>query len=126
MTSGQCPLWAGYVAQRLVHTLVVLLGVALLKFALIHLTPGDPVLVMLGQDATPSELERLRHLLGLDQPLTVQFAQYLGRLASGQMGESIFHHLPVAKLIGDRVPAPVEVTVAALITAVASGLSAGV
>ena len=66
-----------YVAQRLLHTLLVLFGVSLLTFALIHMTPGDPVLVMLGTDATPSELERLRHLLGLDQPLYVQYVQYL-------------------------------------------------
>jgi len=79
-----------YVAQRLLHTLVVLFGVALLTFGLIHLTPGDPVLVMLGQDATPSELERLRHLLELDQPLHIQFVNYLGRLATGQLGDSIF------------------------------------
>ena len=115
---------ARYVAQRLVHTLVVLLGVALLTFALIHLTPGDPVLVMLGQDATPAELERLRHLLGLDQPLYVQFAQYLGRLVSGQMGDSIFQHQPVAKLIGDRLPATVELTVAAMVIAITIGLCA--
>jgi len=117
---------ARYVAQRLVHTLVVLLGVALLTFALIHLTPGDPVLVMLGQDATPAELERLRHLLGLDQPLYVQFAQYLGRLVSGQMGDSIFQHQPVAKLIGDRLPATVELTVAAMVIAIGIGLTTGV
>lgn len=108
------------------HTLVVLLGVALLTFALIHLTPGDPVLVMLGQDATPAELERLRHLLGLDQPLYVQFAQYLGRLVSGQMGDSIFQHQPVAKLIGDRLPATVELTVAAMVIAITIGLTTGV
>jgi peptide/nickel transport system permease protein len=117
---------AGYVAQRLLHTLVVLLGVALLTFGLIHLTPGDPVLVMLGQDATPSELERLRHLLGLDQPLSVQFVQYLGRLATGQMGDSIFQHQPVTRLIGDRLPATVELTVAAMVIAIAIGLTTGV
>ena len=117
---------ARYVAQRLLHTLVVLLGVALLTFALIHLTPGDPVLVMLGQDATPAELERLRHLLGLDQPLYVQFAQYVGRLMTGQMGDSIFQHQPVTRLIGDRLPATVELTVAAMVIAIAIGLTTGV
>ena len=117
---------ARYVAQRLLHTVVVLLGVALLTFALIHLTPGDPVLVMLGQDATPAELERLRHLLGLDQPLHVQFVQYLGRLVTGQMGDSIFQHQPVTRLIGDRLPATVELTVAAMVIAITIGLTTGV
>jgi peptide/nickel transport system permease protein len=106
--------------------LLVLFGVSLLTFALIHLTPGDPVLVMLGTDATPSELERLRHLLGLDQPLYVQYAQYLGRLAAGQMGDSIFQHQPVSKLIGDRFPATVELTLAAMGLAIALGMVTGV
>src|SRR5438552_3292066 len=115
-----------YILQRLLHTVIVLFGVALLTFALIHLTPGDPVLVMLGTDATPAELERLRHLLGLDQPLYVQFVQYLGRLVTGQMGDSIFQHQAVTKLMADRFPATVELTVAAMLIAVCVGLVTGV
>src|SRR4051794_2779161 len=115
-----------YIAQRLLQTLVVLVGVALLTFTLIHMTPGDPVLVMLGTDATPSELDRLRHLLGLDQPLYVQFGQYVSHLLTGQMGDSIFQHQPVSKLIGDRLPATVELTVAAMMIAVSVGMLAGV
>ena len=115
-----------YVAKRVLHTLLVLLGVSLMTFALIHMTPGDPVLVMLGTDATPSELDRLRHLLGLDQPLYVQYAQYLGRLLTGQMGDSIFQHQAVSKLIGDRFPATVELTLAAMSIAVVLGMLTGV
>src|SRR3982751_269677 len=115
-----------YIAQRLLHTVVVLLGVSLLTFALIHMTPGDPVLVMLGTDATPAELDRLRHLLGLDQPLYVQFGQYLGRLLTGQMGDSIFQHQPVSKLIGDRFPATLELTVAAMLIAILVGMLTGI
>ncbi|HEY3060579.1 MAG TPA: ABC transporter permease [Chloroflexota bacterium] len=114
-----------YIAQRLLHTIVVLFGVAVLTFALIHLTPGDPVLVMLGQDATPSELERLRHLLELDQPLPVQFGHYLARLATGQLGDSIFQHQPVTKLLGDRFPATIELTIAAMIVAITLGVTTG-
>jgi ABC-type dipeptide/oligopeptide/nickel transport system permease component len=115
-----------YVVQRLLHTLIVLFGVSLLTFALIHLTPGDPVLVMLGQDATPSELERLRHLLGLDQPLYIQYIQYIGRLATGQIGDSIFQHQAVTKLIGDRFPATVELTLAAMLIAIVVGMLTGI
>jgi peptide/nickel transport system permease protein len=115
-----------YIAQRLLHTVLVLLGVSLLTFGLIHMTPGDPVLVMLGTDATPSELDRLRHLLGLDQPLYIQYAQYLGRLLTGQMGDSIFQHQAVTKLIGDRFPATVELTLAAMSIAVLVGMLTGV
>jgi peptide/nickel transport system permease protein len=115
-----------YIVQRLLHTVVVLLGVTLLTFALIHMTPGDPVLVMLGQDATPGELERLRHLLELDQPLPVQFGHYLARLAQGQLGDSIFQHQPVSKLLGDRFPATIELTIAAMLVAISVGMIAGV
>src|SRR5437762_12691314 len=115
-----------YILQRLLHTLVVVFGVALLTFALIHLTPGDPVLVMLGTDATPSELERLAHLLGLDQPLYVQYSQYVGRLVTGQLGDSIFQHQVVSKLIGDRFPATVELTITAMSIAVVLGMLTGV
>jgi len=104
---------------------IVLLGVSLLTFALIHMTPGDPVLVMLGQDATPAELDRLRHLLGLDQPLPIQYAQYVAHVVTGQMGDSIFQRQPVAKLIGDRFPATVELTVAAMAFAVIVGTLTG-
>src|SRR5438552_3336786 len=115
-----------YVVKRVLHTLLVLLGVSLMTFALSHMTPGDPVLVMLGTDATPSELDRLRHLLGLDQPLYVQYAQYVGRLVTGQMGDSIFQHQAVSKLIGDRFPATVELTLAAMSIAVVLGMLTGV
>jgi peptide/nickel transport system permease protein len=117
---------ARYVAQRLLHTVLVVFGVSLLTFLLIHLTPGDPVLVMLGTDATPDELDRLRHQLGLDQPLPVQYVQYLGRLIAGQLGDSIFQHQPVATLIGARFPATVELTVAAMVVAVAVGIVTGI
>ena len=115
-----------YVIQRLLHTVMVLFGVTLLTFALIHLTPGDPVLVMLGQDATPAELERLRHLLELDQPLPVQFGHYLIRLASGQLGDSIFQHQPVTRLLGDRFPATIELTIAAMLVAITVGITTGI
>ncbi len=103
----------------------MLFGVSLLLFVLVHLIPGDPVLVILGQDATPAELERLRGLLGLDQPLHVQYGQYLARLARGEMGDSIFQRKPVIGLIGERLPATFELAVAAMLVAVSIGLPAG-
>lgn len=115
-----------YIARRLVHTIFVILGALLLVFALIHLIPGDPALVILGVDATPAELERLRSVLGLDQPLPVQFARYIGRVAQGQFGDSIFQHEPVIKLILERLPATIELTAAAMLVAIASGLITGV
>jgi peptide/nickel transport system permease protein len=115
-----------YVARRLLHTLLVLLGVSIIIFLLVRLYPGDPVLAILGNDATPQELERIRHLLGLDQPLHIQYAQFIGRLARGDLGESIAQHRPVAALIGERFPATVELTAAAMLVAVCLGVTTGV
>ena len=117
---------SAYIAKRLLHTLFVILGALFLVFGLIHFIPGDPALVILGIDATPEELERLRALLGLDQPLPVQFMRYLGRVAQGQFGDSIFQHEPVIKLILERLPATIELTIAAMLIAIALGLAAGV
>lgn len=115
-----------YIARRLLHTIFVILGALLLVFALIHLIPGDPALVILGVDATPEELERLRSVLGLNQSLPVQFARYLGRVAQGQFGDSIFQHEPVIKLILERLPATIELTAAAMLLAITLGVVTGV
>ena len=117
---------SAYIAQRVGQTLIVLLGVLLLTFILVHLIPGDPALVILGTDATPEELDRLRSLLGLDQPLPVQFATYLRRVAQGDFGDSIFQNEPVMKLILERLPATIELTVTALIFAAILGGALGI
>ncbi len=110
-----------YITRRIIQTVIVLLGVLLLTFILIHLIPGDPALVILGTDSTPEELDRLRSLLGLDQPLPVQFANYMGRVLQGDFGDSIFQNEPVMKLIMERLPATIELTFAALIFATLLG-----
>jgi peptide/nickel transport system permease protein len=115
-----------YIMRRVVQTLIVLLGVLLLTFILVHLIPGDPALVILGTDATPEELERLRNLLGLDQPLPAQFGTYMARVAQGDFGDSIFQNEPVIKLILERLPATIELTFAALILATLLGGALGI
>jgi peptide/nickel transport system permease protein len=117
---------ARYVIRRLLHAVVVLFGVSIIIFLLVRLFPGDPALAILGTDATPGELDRLRRLLGLDQPLPVQYAQFIGRLAHGDLGESIVQHRSVAALIGDRLPATLELTTAAILMAAVVGLATGV
>lgn len=114
-----------FVARRILQTLLVMLGVLVITFILLHLIPGDPALVILGTDATPEEVERLRGLLGLDKTLPVQFISYLGRVLQGEFGDSIFQHEPVTKLIMERLPATIELTVAAMLFAVVVGLGAG-
>ncbi len=117
---------AAYVVRRLLHTLLVMFGVLVITFALIHMIPGDPALVMLGNDATPEELTRLRGLLGLDQPLPVQFVRYLANVVRGDFGTSIFQHEKVMSLILERLPATVELTVAAMLFAIIVGVATGV
>lgn len=115
-----------YVARRLLHTLLVLFGVSVIIFLLVRLFPGDPALMILGNDASPAELERIRRLLGLDQPLHVQYAQFVGRLARGDLGESISQSRTVGSLIADRVPATIELTTAAMLVAIVVGVTTGV
>ncbi len=117
---------ATLVIRRLLQTVVVLFGVLLMTFTLVHLIPGDPALVILGTDSTPEELERLRHLLELDQPLAIQFVNYIGRVVRGEFGDSIFQHEPVMKLILERLPATIELTLAALLIATVVGVIAGI
>ncbi len=117
---------ATYLIRRFLQTLIVLVGVLLMTFTLIHSIPGDPAQVMLGLEATPVELERIRANLGLDQPLPIQFIRYAGQIVQGQFGNSIFLHQPVATIILDRMPATLELTVAAMLVAVTFGVLTGI
>jgi peptide/nickel transport system permease protein len=115
-----------YILRRILQTALVLFGVLLLSFLLLHMIPGDPALVMLGTESTPEELERLRTVLELDRPLAVQFGNYLSRLAQGDLGTSIFQHQSVLSLILERLPATIELTIAALLVAATVGAIAGI
>lgn len=118
----------GYLARRLVMTLPTLLLVGVTVFVMMRLVPGDPVLVMLGDTATEADIADMRASLGLDQPLPVQFALWLSRVAVGDLGASITNGQPVFWLILERFQVSasivlVAVAVAALI-AVPLGLVA--
>lgn len=115
-----------YIIRRSLHTLIVLVGVSIMTFTLIHLIPGDAAQVILGLDATPEELARLRTLLELDKPLPVQYIGYMSRVLQGQLGTSIFQHEPVSKLIMERLPATVELTLAAMLIAATVGTLTGI
>ncbi|HEY4909513.1 MAG TPA: ABC transporter permease, partial [Methylomirabilota bacterium] len=92
-------------------------GVSVLVFALVHLS-GDPVLLMVSSDAPPDVVDTTRRALGFDRPLYQQLAQYLVRAAQGDLGVSLRSQRPVAALIAERLPATVELTLAALLIAV--------
>jgi peptide/nickel transport system permease protein len=106
-----------YVIRRLALAVPTVLGVVTLVFLLIHLTPGDPVEAMLGESARAVDKVRLRHQLGLDRPLPVQYGRYLRQLARADLGRSLHSHRPVRRLIVARYPATLELAGGALLVA---------
>ncbi len=112
-------------ATRVGHALLVLLGVALLVFALLHLTPGDPVEALLGESAQAADRAQLRHALGLDVPLTTQLARYLSGPIHGDLGVSLYSQQPVSAMIAERLPATLGLALAALIIALVIAVPLG-
>jgi ABC-type dipeptide/oligopeptide/nickel transport system permease component len=115
-----------FLARRLLLAIPVLLGVATLVFALIHLIPGDPVQAMLGDTAAPESVVELRGRLGLDRPLTVQYARFVTNAVRGDLGVSLRTNEPVAAAIAARLPATIELALAAMLVAVVIALPAGI
>jgi ABC-type dipeptide/oligopeptide/nickel transport system permease component len=115
-----------YLARRLVLTIPVLVGVATLVFALIHMIPGDPAQSMLGESAAPADVDALRHKLGLDRPLAVQYGSFLAGLVKGDLGASLRTGAPVTSQIAERMPATFELAVAAMIVAMVVSIPLGV
>ena len=106
-----------YFLQRLLLLLPTLLGALTLVFLLIHLIPGDPVEVMLGETATAADKEDLRRNLGLDRPLAAQYSTFLTGLMSGDLGRSLSEQIGVGDLIRARIPATIELTLCAMTVA---------
>jgi peptide/nickel transport system permease protein len=104
----------------------VIFGVLLLTFLLIHLVPGDPVEVMLGESASMADRETLRAELGLNQPLITQFGSYLGKLAHGDLGASIHTKTPIIELIKTRYPATLKLAVLSLMIGLVIGIPLGI
>ena len=116
-----------YLATRMVQMIPVLLGVTILTFSMIHLTPGDPVTIMMGErGASAEDIERLREELGLNDPLPVQFANFLWDALRGDLGNSLRSRRPVIEEIVERIPKTVELTLAAEFLAVTLGVSLGI
>ena len=115
-----------FLIRRIVLTIPVLLGVATLVFSLIHLVPGDPVQAMLGETASPQDVADMRGRLGLDRPLVVQYAAFLRRAAAGDLGRSLRTNQPVMAALTERMPATVELALAAMIVAVFIAVPLGI
>ena len=106
-----------YIFSRIVSAMIVILGVVFIVFMLIHLVPGDPVEVMLGESATAVDREALRSALGLDQPLWQQFVHYINGLLHFDLGSSLHSKKPIAEMIASRIVPTVELGLAALLVA---------
>ena len=107
-----------YLAYRTLLLAPTLLGVLTLVFLLIHLIPGDPVEVMLGETAGAADKEALRESLGLNRPLGAQYRFFLIDLAAGDLGRSLYERARVSDIVGARFPATLELTLCAMIAAV--------
>src|SRR2546430_12920232 len=113
-----------YVARRLLALLPVILVVATVAFVLIHLAPGDPASIIAGPDASPDDVVRIQRQLGLDAPFHVQLFRWYGRLARGDLGQSIFLRRPVLEAIVDRAEPTILLPLYAMLIAVAIGVPA--
>ena len=112
--------------KRLLGTIPVIFGVLLLTFLLVHSIPGDPVEVMLGESAASADREILRQNLGLDEPLPIQFFQYVAKVAQGDLGVSIHSKKPIVDLLAERLPATMKLAALALMIAISIGVPLGI
>ncbi|MFI2840241.1 ABC transporter permease [Mycolicibacterium sp. PDY-3] len=114
-----------FLARRLAYSAVVLVGVVIVVFTLVHLVPGDPVRIALGTRYTPQAYDALRTASGLDQPLLTQFFQYLGRAVTGDLGVSFRNGAPVTEVLLERLPATVSLALVGIAIALLIALPAG-
>lgn len=114
-----------YILRRLGHTVLVIFGISLISFFFLHLS-GDPVGLMLPQDATREQLEAMRRTMGFDDSIAVQYLRFLAAALQGDLGHSIYSGEPVAMLILERMPATLELAFTALVLALVIAIPIGV
>lgn len=115
-----------YVMQRLLQVIPVLLIVSMLAFALMHIAPGEPTQILLGDFATQADIDRMNRELGLDRPLPVQYVKWLARVVQGNFGQSIINRQPVSEAIVRRLEPTFLLAALSTILAVGIGLPAGI
>src|SRR5213594_4919996 len=114
-----------YVIRQLVQLAVVVVGISILSFAILHVL-GDPVLLLLPQNAGKEEFERYRHLLGLDQPVWVQYWKFASHAIQGDFGKSWYADTPAFGLVLERMPPTIYLTLAGLVVALLIALPLGI
>ena len=117
---------AAYVLRRLGLAVPVLLGMSVFVFAIIHLTPGDPVQAALGLSYSPGAARVLRHQMGLDQPIVNQYVSWLGNTLHGNFGQDLISHQPLSELLSQRLPVTLELTILSMGLAVLLAVPLGV
>lgn len=116
-----------FVARRVLQAIPTFFGITLLTFMLIRLAPGDPVSLLApgAADMSPQDLQALRHTLGLDQPLPLQYASWMQRMLSGDFGTSFAYRRPVVQMIGAALPNTLQLSITSLLVALALGVPLG-
>jgi peptide/nickel transport system permease protein len=115
-----------YILKRCGQLIIVLLAASILIFSLIHLAPGDPLVVLLGERATAEQMQRMRQAFGLDQPLQIQYLRFLGNCLRGDFGISIRHGIPSGGLVLERLPITLELVLASMVLAIPLSIFTGV
>jgi peptide/nickel transport system permease protein len=115
----------GFILRRLLLVIPSLLGLLIFTFFLIRVVPADPAAALAGDNATPAQIAQIRRQYGLDQPLYVQFAVYLGQIARLDFGESAYSRRPIVLDIKERLPATLELTISSLLVATLLGIPLG-
>ncbi len=115
-----------YIIRRLLQMVPVLLLVTLIAFSLMHLMPGDPVAAMLGPEATPEAVATLRHELGLDRPIIMQYVDWLGNALRGDFGRSIVNRQSVSELIAQRLPVTLQIGLSAMLLSLIVAIPIGI
>lgn len=117
---------AAFLVRRLLLTIPILFIVSIVVFSLLHLIPGDPAVVILGQEATPQALAALRARLGLDQPLPIQYVRWLSHVLRGDLGNSLITNQPVMGVILAKMPPTLELAIGAFLVSVLIAIPAGI
>lgn len=115
-----------YILRRLLSMIPVLFIVSLIVFSLLHLSPGDPAMSMLGEEATPESIAQLRGRLGLDEPLPVQYVKWAGSVLQGDLGRSIRSNQPVREAIIQRLPVTIELALLSVLVSLVIAIPVGI
>jgi ABC-type dipeptide/oligopeptide/nickel transport system permease component len=114
-----------FVVRRILSTIPALWLILTMVFLLVHVVPGDPVQQMMGESARPEDVIRMRHALGLDRPLLAQYGDYLSHTLRGNLGTSFRFHAPVERIVGEHLPATLELALAGLCVCIGIAIPAG-